>query len=107
MLHQKSFRVTSPYSLEVPGRKYKFLCKRGKKKKKFVSRLSLYICQHRGRKFKLQRAPSRHVATNESDWLIYERAFYSFVTSQRKVSVEKQKSLDSAVICRREKKFAK
>ena len=38
MLHQKSFGVTSPNSLQAAGRKYKLLCKHGKKKK-FVNRL--------------------------------------------------------------------
>ena len=76
-------------------------------KKKFVNRLTLYICQQRGRKFKLQHARSHHVDSNESDWLIYERAFSSFVTSQRNVSVAKQKSLDSAVFYQEKKKIAK
>ena len=64
----KVLRVTLPYSLQAP------CCLFGANMvKKFVKRL--YICQQRGRKFKLQRERTHHVDTNESDWLIYARAF--------------------------------
>ena len=69
--------------------------------KNFVNRL--YMSQQRGRKFKLRRARSHHVATKESDWLIYERAFLLLCDATKEGFSCKQKLLDSAVFCRRQK----
>ena len=59
--------------MQAPGHKYKFLCKRGKNSKKSLSTDCVFV-NNMGANLNYS-ARAHHVATKESDWMIYERAF--------------------------------
>ena len=63
--------------------------------------------QQRPRKFKSLRALASRDIPNESDWLIFARAFSSFVMSQRKVLTRKTKFARFGRVLANREKFVK